>query len=678
MECSTETVKVRYGFFRALATCLLALLLAVNGCAFMLAGAARAALSEEGLAAAAGDTGALADAVGIGCAPSPGATDTDLALRGAVTGLAPSIPEEALAAVTHDAAFSALVTEAAVALGQYMRCERVEVSVDAAAVRYAELSVADKTGFDSFSLSAVDTLLSVAGETLTDLEPLTAMARCMLSKWGQFFFAALAAADLLLIYLLNSRFPGRLIIAAAVPVFAACAAAVGAAMLGKCALLLDGGALAGWLALLYAPVMRSFMLTGGVMAGLTLMAVLAATLLKRLGKWRAALFGAAALTLTAFAVCGAFAVEGLPERLYAAAEAAYQAGDCRGAAELYGRSGLDGGETLADCRLELAAAALDEGDGALAAAYLSLVPEREETADMRLRSSYLRAEGMLAAGRYTAARAAFAALGDYGDSAERITECDYGLAAAALAAGDIDAAFDMFVALGDYSDSAARVLECWYAYGEAAEAAGDYEYAAACFERAAGFGDAGERYLAARYQLAGQTADRGGYTALSEALEIYLSLGDYLDSAEQAHGCWQSWLKECAMPFDFAADFEDERLAALISIARIWVGDRERSVTVHFELERASKICSCRILYSPGGEVLTQSEDFLYPGRANAMTARAAALLDADGLCFVFAYRYTSGFGSPPVQWGQGLALEVENQVDFCAWYGQWELGGQG
>ena len=74
-------------------------------------------------------------------------------------------------------------------------------------------------------------------------------------------------------------------------------------------------------------------------------------------------------------------------------------------------------------------------------------------------SDYRKAERLEAAGDHAGAAAAFEALGDYEDSAERALACRYGEAEAVLAAGDHEKAAALFAALGDYRDSAARSKE---------------------------------------------------------------------------------------------------------------------------------------------------------------------------------------------------------------------------
>ena len=87
-------------------------------------------------------------------------------------------------------------------------------------------------------------------------------------------------------------------------------------------------------------------------------------------------------------------------------------------------------------------------------------------------NAYKNAEALFETGQYEEAITAFEALGDYKDSATRITEAeisikerdnarDYAAAEAMLASGDIARAALSFGALGDYQDAQARCMKLW-------------------------------------------------------------------------------------------------------------------------------------------------------------------------------------------------------------------------
>ena len=117
---------------------------------------------------------------------------------------------------------------------------------------------------------------------------------------------------------------------------------------------------------------------------------------------------------------------------------------------------------------------------------------------------YSNAGRLLADGDYDSAITAFAALGDYKDAAEKITqtkeakkeaqkEQDYAEAEALMAAADYNGAITAFKALGDYQDAAGRVQECLYMEAEQLQEQGENVEAAMAFGKLSGYKDALER-----------------------------------------------------------------------------------------------------------------------------------------------------------------------------------------
>ena len=132
--------------------------------------------------------------------------------------------------------------------------------------------------------------------------------------------------------------------------------------------------------------------------------------------------------------------------------------------------------------------------------------------------NYSKAEKLLAAGDYGNAIAAFAALGDYKDAAERIPQTEdakieaqkaqkaYAEAEKRLTAGDYDSAIAAFEKLGDYEDASERATQAKatkasqnaqnYADAESLQTQGKSAEAAIVFGKLAGYKDAHERGLA--------------------------------------------------------------------------------------------------------------------------------------------------------------------------------------
>lgn len=115
---------------------------------------------------------------------------------------------------------------------------------------------------------------------------------------------------------------------------------------------------------------------------------------------------------------------------------------------------------------------------------------------------YKAAEELLAAGDYDGAAAAFEALGDYQDSAERIPQLRYQQAEELLAAGDYDSAAAVFGDLGNYQDSAERIPQLRYQQAEELLAEGDIVRAAMAFGASGNYSDAQARSRAAWDRIA--------------------------------------------------------------------------------------------------------------------------------------------------------------------------------
>lgn len=115
--------------------------------------------------------------------------------------------------------------------------------------------------------------------------------------------------------------------------------------------------------------------------------------------------------------------------------------------------------------------------------------------------SYKEACSLMESGDYQKALSIFTELGEYKESAQMVTACEYGIACTLLESGDYEAAMEAFVKLGKYEDSAEKVLEC-------------------------------------RYQMAVSSFDLEDYAA---ALDLFTELGDYKDSAAyRSDSAWKA------------------------------------------------------------------------------------------------------------------------------------------
>ena len=110
----------------------------------------------------------------------------------------------------------------------------------------------------------------------------------------------------------------------------------------------------------------------------------------------------------------------------------------------------------------------------------------------------------------------------------------YELALAAEKSGAVDEALKILNDLGDYADSHTLYLELAYQQGISRSKAYDYQSAISYLELANGFKDAASQLNWSKYQYAGELYLQERY---QEALDIYKSLGDYVNSRKYADNC---------------------------------------------------------------------------------------------------------------------------------------------
>ena len=142
------------------------------------------------------------------------------------------------------------------------------------------------------------------------------------------------------------------------------------------------------------------------------------------------------------------------------------------------------------------------------------------------KAKYGEAEKLLENGSYDKAAAAFTALGDYSDSAQRILESYYKKGESLLAAGDEDGAIKAFKTADDYSNASERINMIYYARGERLYNAGDYTAAQAAFTSAGTYSDSAQRAADCVYQSAAQLYATKDYMG---AYELYLTIKGYKD-----------------------------------------------------------------------------------------------------------------------------------------------------
>lgn len=134
----------------------------------------------------------------------------------------------------------------------------------------------------------------------------------------------------------------------------------------------------------------------------------------------------------------------------------------------------------------------------------------------------------LEAGEYADAKARFAALGGYRNSADMVRECDYRPAKVIYDAGDYAGALAAFeaAALTGYSDSSTIMNDCRYQLGMTAMATADYETAKQYFAAAGDYQDAPAQLAGCEHQLSlagAREAEAAG--RYMEAYDLYSQAG---------------------------------------------------------------------------------------------------------------------------------------------------------
>jgi len=149
----------------------------------------------------------------------------------------------------------------------------------------------------------------------------------------------------------------------------------------------------------------------------------------------------------------------LPDRRFAQAEAAFQAGDYpRTMALLAGEASKRADDLRDRVRLKQAQAALAAGDEKEVRALLALLPPSPETRAMEQELSYAQALRLLKSGAYPQAMEAFLALGSFRDSLDRVDQIRIALAEEQYRRGEGAQAVEAFLAIGG-QENRQRALE---------------------------------------------------------------------------------------------------------------------------------------------------------------------------------------------------------------------------
>ena len=192
----------------------------------------------------------------------------------------------------------------------------------------------------------------------------------------------------------------------------------------------------------------------------------------------------------------------------------------------------DASEKLLECQYQMALLADQESDFASAYEGFKALGDYGDSQERvaAYDAAYAAAGQLYQNGQYAEAVAAFEALGNLLDSANNGKIAWYAQAEALLAQGKYDAASEAFARAGDYKDASSRILEPYYVQAEALLAQGEYDAASEAFARAGNYKDALSRILEPYYVQAETLLAQGEYDAASGA---FARAGDYKDASSR-------------------------------------------------------------------------------------------------------------------------------------------------
>ncbi len=156
-------------------------------------------------------------------------------------------------------------------------------------------------------------------------------------------------------------------------------------------------------------------------------------------------------------------------------------------------------------------------------------------------SNYCWAHNLLYYDNFDEAKDIFISLGDYADSADMVTECDYLKAKDYYSKEQWDDAKEIFSSLGDYSDSSDMVISCDYAKASERFSSGQWSSAKEIFSSLGDYSDSATMTKECDYQIALAYYNNGQH---EDAKEIFSSLGKHSDSAAYVALCDFQYAKE--------------------------------------------------------------------------------------------------------------------------------------
>ena len=147
---------------------------------------------------------------------------------------------------------------------------------------------------------------------------------------------------------------------------------------------------------------------------------------------------------------------------------------------------------------------------------------------------YDTAVSLLEYGSYDEAIEAFEKLGNYKDSAEKISECKYQKAKDKFDFWDYDGAAKLFQEIPDYKDSVDKLKECKYQMAKDTLDDNEYDKAAEMFQSISDYKDAADMVKECKYQKAEAYFYEEDY---QKTIDVLKQIKDYKDVSEVIANC---------------------------------------------------------------------------------------------------------------------------------------------
>jgi tetratricopeptide (TPR) repeat protein len=182
---------------------------------------------------------------------------------------------------------------------------------------------------------------------------------------------------------------------------------------------------------------------------------------------------------------------------------------------------------------------------------------------------YQEAEALFAQSNYEDARQKYQALGNYKDSAGKVTECDYAAACNALENKEYDLAKQMFSELSGYKDSDDLVKRCDYEVALYTLLNEEFDLAKQMFSELSGYQDADDLVKKCDYKKAVAFYNKGDY---KDAVETFSSIFDYENSSKFVYSVFkklagQDYVDKYTKGISYLTDYLENQKNSFIAFA---------------------------------------------------------------------------------------------------------------